>query len=260
MFNPQNSHQSKPPAKRRRSLSFHLTEEFPGWEKAETWVSALLQRYNCRRVLEVGGGANPTLSSHLVRQFGLLYTVNDISLHELAKGDALCDRWICNLSHGSAPIAERKGVYDLVFSRMVNEHVANGKQYHANILELLKPGGIAAHCCSTLYSFPMLVNRYAPERLGEILLRLFNPRLNPQKQGKFPAYYSWSRGPSVKMCHRFESVGYEVLAYAGYFGHPYYKRVPVLDVMERLKSRALLQWPITALCSYATLVLQKPAH
>ena len=61
------------------------------------------------------------------------------------------------------------------------------------------------------------------------------------------------------MLHRFESVGFEVIRFTGYFGHPYYRRLPPLEWLERIKSRYLVRHPIPQLCSYTTLVLRKPA-
>jgi hypothetical protein len=62
------------------------------------------------------------------------------------------------------------------------------------------------------------------------------------------------------MIRRFETLGYEVIRYTGYFGHPYYRRIPFLERLERGKIKILLQRPVAQLCSYATLVLRKPKH
>jgi hypothetical protein len=61
------------------------------------------------------------------------------------------------------------------------------------------------------------------------------------------------------MIARFESLGYEVIEYTGYFGHEYYmKRLPWLHRIEELKSLFLVRHPVPQFCSYATLVLRKP--
>ena len=216
----------------------------------------MINANGCKDVLEVGCGANPTLSSATVSALGIKYTANDISPAELEKADLVFDRWVCDLANDAVP-PERRSTFDLVFSRMVNEHVSDGKTYHANILSLLKPGGLAAHCFSTLYTLPFLVNRILPDSISSILLRVFAPR-DSHKLGKFRAYYSWSRGPSPLMISRFEALGYEVVEYQGYFGHTYYSRVPIAQRLEFWKARILLARPMPALCSYGMVILQKP--
>jgi hypothetical protein len=146
--------------------------------------------------------------------------------------------------------------FDLIFSRMVNEHVPDGRAYHANVHALLKPDGIAAHCFSTLYTLPFAANRILPDALGGLFWKRFAPR-HTYKTGKFPAYYSWSRGPSRAVLSRFEALGYEIVEYRGYFGHSYYTRVALLDWLERLKTRILLAKPIPALCSYGMMIARK---
>src|SRR5690606_13722881 len=101
-------------------------------------------------------------------------------------------------------------------------HVKDGKSYYKKLYDLLEPGGVTAHCFSTLYAFPFLVNRILPENLTDKLLNFFNPREDRYQHEKFPAYYSWSRGPSAKIIKKFEGLGFEVIEYAGFFGHGYY--------------------------------------
>jgi hypothetical protein len=78
------------------------------------------------------------------------------------------------------------------------------------------------------------------------------------QNGKFKAYYSWSRGPGRKMIRRFENIGFEVITYTGYFGHNYYLKIPFLHHLEMRKAEALVKYPISMLCTYSTLVLRKP--
>jgi SAM-dependent methyltransferase len=151
------------------------------------------------------------------------------------------------------------GTFDLVFSRMVNEHVSDGQRYYRNIYNMLRPGGVTAHCFSTLYALPFLVNRLVPERLASCLLDVFNPR-NRYQQDKFPAHYSWSRGPSGRMRRRLMALGYEIVEYRGYFGHPYYNQPLMKPVraLEEAKAAWLCRHPIPALTSYAVVILRKP--
>jgi Methyltransferase domain len=237
-------------------ISFDSFDQCPGWDMAPDWVLGLIDRYKCRNILEVGSGANPTLEPHIISERGLRYVANDIDSKELAKADPVFDQWVGDISRGAPD--DMKSRFDLVFSRMVNEHVADGRAYHSHINELLVPGGIAAHCFSTLYCLPFLTNRLLPDSISDSILHFFDRR-DRFKRAKFPAYYSWSRGPSRRMVSKFESLGYEVLQYIGYFGHGYYWRWPLIHRLELNKARALKERPIPALCSFAVLIARKRA-
>jgi hypothetical protein len=60
------------------------------------------------------------------------------------------------------------------------------------------------------------------------------------------------------MVTRFESLGFEVLEYTGYFGHSYYRRrLPLLDFIEGKKAAWLARHPHPLLTSYARVLLRK---
>jgi 2-polyprenyl-3-methyl-5-hydroxy-6-metoxy-1,4-benzoquinol methylase len=235
---------------------FRHFSNFPGWDKAPEFLRGLIEKHQAKVILEVGSGANPTIAAQEVERVGLDYTTNDLSAEELAKAPSVFKRWEADLC---APrIWEREAQrYDFIFSRMVNEHVQDGETYFQNLHALLRPGGVTAHCFSTLYALPFMANRMLPERATGWLLNLFNPRDRHQHE-KFQAYYSWSRGPSSRSIRRFESAGFEVLEYVGYFGHPYYRqRLPLLDSLEQAKARWLVRHPIPSLTGYAHIVLRR---
>ena len=237
--------------------SFQSVSMFPGWANAEAWISGIVERFGCKEVLEIGSGANPTLSTDALRRLRIdRYTTNDICEAELKKAPAGYETLCCDFTDPQLAIEER---FDLVCSRMVNEHVQDGQKYYANIFRALRPGGITAHAFSTLYSFPFVVNRVMPEVVSSFLLNTFTPRDRHQHE-KFRAYYSWSRGPTAKQVSRFESLGFEVLSYTGYFGHTYYRRkLKPLHWLHQRKSAWLLRYPTAHLTSYAAVVLRKPS-
>jgi SAM-dependent methyltransferase len=238
-------------------ISYDSVENFPGWDMAQGYFKSLLAEYACRRILEVGAGANPTLSPAYVKATRLVYVTSDSSDKELQKADVAFEQLVLDMSSNVIDPALTES-FDCVLSRMVGEHVSDGNQYHRNIFKLLRPGGISAHCLSTLWTLPFAVNRLFPERLTHMLQHTFGPR-DEYHNGKFKAYYSWSRGPSKAMIQRFEQIGFEIVCYNGYFGHGYYrKRLPWLHQLELIKIRVLLKCPIPQLCSYAALVLRKP--
>ena len=241
----------------RPRVLYDTVASFDGWHGAASAVETIVGRFGSRSVLEIGAGANPTLPVTTVRRLGLTYTTNDISSDELDKADRAYERLCHDLSQSDPP-PELRGSYDLVFSRMVNEHVRDGERYYRNIAALLKPGGVTVHWFSTLYALPFVGNRLMPEFISDRILDVLAPR-DRSDHGKFKAYYSWGRGPTRSMIDRLESLGFEVLDYTGYFGHTYYRRrLPMLDFLERKKAAWLARHPHPLLTSYARVVLRKP--
>jgi SAM-dependent methyltransferase len=227
------------------------------WTGVTRQVKSLIASGAVRRVLEVGGGANPLLQLPAVEELGLEYTVLDISQVEL---DKAAPGYIKLLGDIGDPALDLPGGYDLVFSRMLAEHVRDGETFHRNVLRLLAPGGRAFHFFPTLYSPPFVLNRLLPERLAQAILDRLEPgRHEGGKHAKFPAYYSWCRGPTDQQFRRFEALGYRVDEYIGYFGHDgYYRHVPGVRELHRAWSNWLVAHPLPALTSFAYLTLSRP--
>lgn len=235
--------------------AYALHESLPGFGAHKDWFRDLIREHGAKDVLEIGAGANPTLGPDAVRELRLQsHTINDVSADELRKAPAGAKTLCADFAAPNLGIEDR---FDFAFSRMVNEHVRDGHVYYGNIHRALKPGGVTAHVFSTLYSLPFVVNRLLPESLSAALLDIF-ARRDHHKDGKFRAYYSWSRGPSRRQFRRFESLGFDVLQYTGYFGHLYYKnRLQPLHWLEQRKSALLLRMPSAHLTAYASVVLRK---
>jgi SAM-dependent methyltransferase len=241
------------------AVSFHSREDFPGFSSvaASEFFKPVLSEHGCQRILEIGSGANPTLPPDYVQSSGLSYVTSDLSAEELEKAHTAYEQLVLDAATDQLDPALAEN-FDCILSRSVGEHIRDGKQFHENIYRMLRPGGISIHCFSTLWSLPFAVNRGMPDWLSDLVLNIIAPR-DRHRLGKFKAYYSWTRGPSEKMIRRFDSLGFEILHYGGYFGHSYYRaKLPWLDRMERRKSRMLLKHPVPQLCSYATLILRKP--
>lgn len=216
------------------------------------------------KVCEIGGGANPSLPPEFLAQHGLDYTVLDISADELAKAPAVYRKVQGDIA---APNLDAGTGYDLVFSQWCAEHVSSGRRMHENVWNMLAPGGRAIHLFPTLYSAPFVVNRLVPETLSAKVLHWLQPHRAPEgSHGKFPARYYWCRGPMKSQLKRFESLGFEIEEYAGFFGHSgdvaydtgYWNRVPPICKLHELRCRLMTRYPVAALTSVAYVVVRRP--
>jgi SAM-dependent methyltransferase len=240
--------------RQRAKITYDHWSAFPGWAGAPAFLSDLIVQSGAKTVLEVGSGANPTLGEEIAGR-AIRYVTTDLDAAELDKAPDVHEARVLDLESNELP-EDLIGRCDLVFSRMVNEHIRDGRRYHTNIRTLLRPGGIAAHCFATLYSLPFVANAVLPEAIGGHLLDLIAPRDRYQND-KFRAHYSWCRGPTDAMIRRFRGIGYEILSYNGYFGHGYYRRIQPLHKALQTAACKLTVLPIPQLCSYATVVLRR---
>lgn len=216
----------------------------------------LIIRKNLKKICEIGGGANPLLPLEFIKQHNLEYIVLDASAEELSKAPQGYIKVLGDITDNN--IDHLKNDYDLVFSKMLAEHVRSGKKFHENIKRLLKPGGIAFHFFPTLYSFPFIFNKIIPESLSlKFLSYLSKERNNMGNHGKFPAYYSMCYGPTKKQIHALQQIGYRVDNYTGFFGHGYFKNVRILNWISNLTTSVLLKYPIARLTSYSYVELTK---
>lgn len=224
------------------------------------YVQDAISRTGAKRVLELGGGANPALPLEFVERHDLEYTVLDISDAELAKAPAQYRTLCCDIGSSRMQFDGHEGRYDLVFSKMLAEHVKDGEQMHRNVFRLLASGGRAIHHFPTMYAPPFVLNRLIPETLADRLLQWLEPgRQREGKHGKFPAYYSWCRGPTVRQLQRMTGVGYHLEEYIGFFGHKvYYQKLPVLRDLHIKLCRWLVAHPQPGLTSSAYVILVKP--
>ena len=217
--------------------------------------SVIDERGDIRTVCDVGGGANPVLAADYVREKNLDYTVLDISAAELEKAPANYHKICADIA---APACELGKRFDLVFSKMVAEHIPNAEQFHRNVFNSLNDNGLAIHFFPTLYTLPFAVNRVIPESFSSALLNVFAPR-DRHQHDKFPAYYHWCRGPIPSQIRRLTGLGYEIVHYRGFFGHPrYYRHLKPLQMLHQMKTNRLLKKPNPYLTSYAYIVLRRP--
>lgn len=234
-----------------RAINFALTDERCLGFRA--FLDQCIAASGARRICDIGGGANPFLDRQFLEREGLRCVVLDNSPAELAKAPPAYELLVADI--GAKNFRYDGPKFDLVFSRMLAEHIRDARQFHHNVHTLLAPRGWAVHCFPTLYAPPFLVNRLLPESLADRLLGWVQPRDRFQ-HAKFPAYYHWCRGPSRRAMLRLQQIGYEVVEYRGLFGHPYYGQHGWLAHASHAVARFLLRHPRPFLTSYAYLAMQ----
>ncbi len=226
------------------------------WNNHYSYLTDLIIRKNLKKICEIGGGANPLLPLSFIEQHDLEYVVLDVSAEELSKAPEGYSKVMGDIT--SDNIDHLGKDYDLIFSKMLAEHVMHGITFHQNIKQLLKPGGMAFHFFPTLYSLPFTLNKIVPESFSlKLLSYISKERNNMGNHGKFPAYYSMCYGPTKKQINILQQLGYRVDAYTGFFGHDYFKNMGMLHWISNLTTRLLLKYPIARLTSYSYVVLTK---
>lgn len=209
------------------------------------------------RICELGGGARPALSPEFLAEHGLDCLVIDVSESELAKAGDGYAKLVGDVSATDFAAGSAAGTYDLVFSRVLAEHVRDPRTFHANVHRLLRPGGVAMHFFPTLWWPPFVLNWLLPEAVSEpILLRLQPYRVSEGDVGKFRAYYRWCRGPTMSQLGRYASVGFAVDECVAYFGEIGHAPGRLLGALNRRWAELMVRHPSPALTTYTTYALR----
>jgi SAM-dependent methyltransferase len=178
------------------------------------------------RLLEIGGGRGPLLTPAEADAAGIALTVNDIDARELALAPAQFDTAQFDVAGDIDP--SWNGLFDLVISRMVFEHVRNAPRAWANVRELLAPGGVALAFHPTLYAPPFVVNRLLPERATAQILRFFFPNRHDGDYPKFPARYEMCFSNPDKVAPILSGCGFSQVLIAPFWRHGYFRHIPLL--------------------------------
>lgn len=218
------------------------------WQNFKHTVVQLTRLFDHPRVMEIGAGRNPLFSADEVAELNIDYVLNDVSERELslAKIDA---ELLCFDFAGDGTVPD-VAPFDIVFSRMVLEHVKSGGAYYRNILSVLRSGGVVLTFYPTLYSPPFLINRLTPEWLSAAVLKLFFPVRTDSGIPKFPARYSWCYS-TERVRNRIKSFGYSTVAVVPFYGHNYFRSLPLIREIDRAVWRIARQRSYRALSSYA---------
>jgi SAM-dependent methyltransferase len=233
---------------------------FPGQSRTRDFIQSEITRRGVRTIAEIGGGANPVVAEDFIARKGLDYTVIDISDVELAKAPKAYHKVCIDVAASTERFESAVGArrFDLIFSRMVMEHISESETAQRNVFNALRPGGVAIHLFPTANNLPLFLNRLLPEWLTSVGVRILQPHRDISgHQRKFPAYYRLCMSPSPKAARAYEKFGYQVERHIGYVGHPYYICVPILRNIER-GLRTLCLRAGVGMTGAAVLILRKP--
>ena len=238
------------------SKNLKFLENNPHYEHGMNKYKEIIDelKINYPKVIEIGGGKHPLYPSHEN------FTVNDIDPNELSfiknYKTALFD--VC----GEIPL-EHHGKYDLVISKMVLEHVPDGKKYYENLKILLSKGGLGLTYHPTLYSFPFVANLLLPETIGNFIFYLLYRTKNKIKLednkikvNKFKAHYSYCFS-TKRNINKIKKIGFLDVKIIGLYGHPYYKRFPIIQKIHEKITKFLIKKKYRSFSSYAYTVVEK---
>ena len=151
---------------------------------------------------------------------------------------------------------EFEASFDVICSKMVQEHVRSGEEFYRNILSLLKPGGVAINFHPTLYCPPFLINRLLPDFISKPLVQRINPHRADDKLPKFPAKY--------QLCYstkRVESVlrriGFSKVLIFAFYHHEYFQKIPMVRAVDNAISTWAQTHDFRMLSSYAYTVVKR---
>jgi SAM-dependent methyltransferase len=225
------------------------------WASFEQRLAEVIRDSGAVDVGELGGGANPAVGLAEQVPQRINHTVLDISSDQLDRTPAGIDTLCVDLCAEDPPVRDR---FDLVFSRMLCEHVRSGATFHRNCHAALRPGGHAVHFFPAATALPFAANRLLPAGASErILETLFPARKRGGIYEKFPAYYRWCWGPTGPQIARYRSVGFEVESCDVGIGHGYYERLPGLRRLEHIKTEIVLRHPTPWLAAFVLVVLRR---
>ncbi|MFQ5773418.1 MAG: class I SAM-dependent methyltransferase [Kiloniellaceae bacterium] len=236
-------------------IPFERTSGY-AWDRFKATVAEIVSRVEGADIIEIGGGRSPLFSREDLPANVASYTINDISQSEL---DLAPSHWRKACFDICGDLGPARAQYDVVFSKMLAEHVPDGDKFHANVFRLLKSGGTAFHFMPTLYAPPFVLNKLLPETLSRGIVRRFFGNRHDEGEPKFPARYSMCYGRSERLIRRYRSIGYAEVDIQTFYGHGYFDRIPVVRGLDRALARFAYRHDLTFLGAYAYVRLAAPA-
>ena len=130
-------------------MNIYFNSSKSGWKSYCSLIIKLCKDFNYTKICDIGGGANPYFSPDLIKEHNFDYHILDISETELEKAPLFYKNKI--LMDISSTAINYNHQYQLMFSKMLAEHIVDAKQFHENIYKLLDNGGISMHFFPTRY-------------------------------------------------------------------------------------------------------------
>jgi SAM-dependent methyltransferase len=218
----------------------------------------ILQLSRGKSVLEIGAGRNPLFSPAELAAENIAYSANDIAQSELNAMLHEVPRFAFDASqHVPGECLSR---FDVIFSKMVQEHVQDTLGFYRNIALMLKPGGIALNFHPVLYALPFVVNKLMPESWSDPLLYRLRKDRNKERSPKFPAVYDHCT-VSETVRQRIRDCGFAHVRQIAFYGHGYYKSLPLVRDAHRRFTDYAMGRDLTTLASFSyTLCMKAPAR
>ncbi len=227
------------------------------WDHYKETVVGLACEFGLDRFIEIGGGRDPLFTPEEIASAAVRFTINDISPDELRFAPAAFDKACFDVAGAGDELAEFTGRFDLVFSRMVFEHVKDAQQAWTNTHRLLVPGGVAIAFIPTLYAIPYLVNLAIPEAVSRRIVRLLYAHRTDDEDPKFPAHYDWCYGDGRRLAPRLAAIGFREVKVIPFWHHEYFESIPVVRQIDNLLNRVAAGRDWRWLTSYAYIVARK---
>jgi|HubBroStandDraft_6_1064221.scaffolds.fasta_scaffold46915_1 hypothetical protein len=227
------------------------------WGHYKDVLVDLLRIRDAKRMMEIGGGRFPLFSPVEIAPFGIEYFVNDVNPSELARAPREIGKVCFDIaSTNTAEIDVLADTIDLMFSKMVFEHVSDALQAYRNIFRMLSRNGICLNFHPVLFSLPFLINYLAPTAPAERLLQRFSPKRNRYEEPKFPARYDCCR-VSAGLRNTLLSIGYRHVWQLPFWFHEYFVKFPVLRQCDLMINKIAERGNLTALASYCYTIAVK---
>lgn len=227
------------------------------WRNFQPKIFQIMSEDGVSDVMELGAGRAPSFERAVLENIGITYCSNDISQRELDLGPSWTKKAQFDLCADAAEsLSQFAQSTDLVFSRMLMEHVPNYKAAYRNISTILRPGGIGIAFHPVLFSVPFVANRLLPEQLSASILKAVFPNRTDNGTPKFPATYSGCR-ISEGVRNEIKAQGFDAVWQIPFWGHGYYRKFPIVRDIHEIASGWVQRRGMTTFATYAFTVVVK---
>lgn len=204
------------------------------WETYKGLITALGTEMGLTRHLEVGGGRHPLFTPAEAAANRFAVTINDISADELSRAPREFAQLHCDIASKDPLEPTSVGAYDLVYSKMVMEHVRDAAQMWRNQYELLAPGGVALAFIPTLFAPAFTANHVLPDPVSAAIVgKMFPGRTWEGTDPKFPAHYDLCYGDERKVAPTLRAIGFDEVHVLPFYGYSYFDGLPGLRRADR---------------------------